>query len=217
MGFIIWIIIIVWVVVALSRNKGKTTGQKTVNRQQVRNAGTVKSSGKRPEQNKTENYGDSWLDERNKQQELKARLSKKYNRSDDTSKGDILQRARASVEEDFANNNSENGAGSFKGNESYGTAGGFEARAVGASVSNTSIKMEDAVYKNPKNDQDRQKEMERRIAEKLETEEWKEGQKDSRNLLRTVEDLMVMGPNAELSYERDFLAEGLDMLNRIQA
>lgn len=34
--------------------------------------------------------------------------------------------------------------------------------------------------------------------------------------LEAVYDLMVKGPNLELTFERDFLGEGLDMLNRIQ-
>ena len=35
--------------------------------------------------------------------------------------------------------------------------------------------------------------------------------------LDAVWDLMVKGPNLELSFERDFIAEGVEMLNRIQA
>ena len=39
---------------------------------------------------------------------------------------------------------------------------------------------------------------------------------DSEDLMRDVEDLMIMGYDGTLEFERDFVAEGVDMLNRIQ-
>ena len=39
---------------------------------------------------------------------------------------------------------------------------------------------------------------------------------DSEDLMREVEDLMIMGYDGTLEFERDFVAEGVDMLNRIQ-
>ena len=40
---------------------------------------------------------------------------------------------------------------------------------------------------------------------------------DSRyDLMQQVSDLMIMGPQYEMEFQRDFLAEGMDMLNRCQ-
>lgn len=39
---------------------------------------------------------------------------------------------------------------------------------------------------------------------------------DTEDLMREVEDLMIMGYDGTLEFERDFVAEGVDMLNRIQ-
>ena len=39
---------------------------------------------------------------------------------------------------------------------------------------------------------------------------------DAEDLMREVEDLMIMGYDGTLEFERDFVAEGVDMLNRIQ-
>ncbi len=39
---------------------------------------------------------------------------------------------------------------------------------------------------------------------------------DTEDLMREVEDLMIMGYDGSLEFERDFVAEGVDMLNRIQ-
>ncbi len=39
---------------------------------------------------------------------------------------------------------------------------------------------------------------------------------DSDILMRQVEDLMIMGYQYNLSYERDFVGEGIEMLNRIE-
>lgn len=36
------------------------------------------------------------------------------------------------------------------------------------------------------------------------------------NLMEDVYDVMVKGPNDTISFQRDFLAEGLDMLNSFQ-
>ena len=37
------------------------------------------------------------------------------------------------------------------------------------------------------------------------------------DVMKEIEDLMIKGPNMEIAFERDFLSEGLDILNRIQA
>lgn len=57
----------------------------------------------------------------------------------------------------------------------------------------------------------RQQEMERRIAEKLATAEAEQS-----DIMRAVEDLMVKGPDTSIAFERDFVSEGLELLNRIQ-
>lgn len=36
---------------------------------------------------------------------------------------------------------------------------------------------------------------------------------DEENLMKIVEDLMIMGPNCSISYERDFVAEGEKMIS----
>ena len=36
------------------------------------------------------------------------------------------------------------------------------------------------------------------------------------NVLKEVEDIMVKGYDGSLTFERDFVAEGIEMLNRIQ-
>lgn len=38
-------------------------------------------------------------------------------------------------------------------------------------------------------------------------------QEDTRDLMKQVSDLIIMGPNCTLEYERDFVGEGQDMLN----
>lgn len=215
MGLIIWIIIIIWVVVAVSKNKTNNTGTKHTSSQTVVNR-QMNQTAKKADTNQWKEQRqvsqDSWVDSNRKQQELKERLAKKYNRPIGQPQGDILQRAKASVAEDFSNSGYDKQEAESNGTDKES----FEARAIGISPQRN-MKIEEAIYKKPIDDQTRKQEMERRVAEKLEAAEWKEGQKDSENVLRTVEDLMIMGPNTELTFSRDFLAEGMDMLNRIQA
>ena len=76
-----------------------------------------------------------------------------------------------------------------------------------------------AAENTPKNweAENKQKELERRVAAKLAaTEEIETDKQQQYRLLQNVEDLMIKGPNTELAFERDFLAEGMDMLNKIQ-
>lgn len=211
MGFIIWIIIIVWVVLSISKSKAGGTGGKNSGSQTITNHQRSQTVNRQRSQTANRQM-DSWVDSNRKQQELKERLSKKYGSKAGQSKGDILQRAKASVEEDF----SDDGYDKPKADSNRTNKGSFEARPMGISPQRN-MKIEEAIYKKTIDDQTRKQEMERRVAEKLEAAEWKEGQKDSENVLRTVENLMIMGPNTELTFSRDFLAEGMDMLNRIQA
>lgn len=213
MGFSIWIIIIVWVVLSISKSKAGSTRGKNSASQTITNHQRSQTANRQRSQTANRQM-DSWVDSNRKQQELKERLSKKYGSRAGQPQGDILQRAKASVAEDF----SDDGYDKLKAdsNRTDKDKGSFEARPMGISPQRN-MKIEEAIYKKPIDAQTRKQEMERRVAEKLEAAEWKEGQKDSENVLRTVENLMIMGPNTELTFSRDFLAEGMDMLNRIQA
>lgn len=189
-GFVIWVIIVIWVVVAASKkaekNKEKGIDSKPENR---RPAGTVQNrtsqSTASPRKEQWQGYNQSG--NQMKQQELKERLSKKYNQYAGKPQGDILQRAKASVEDDFLKN-------------------GYD---VNEASSDSNVKYPD--------DQSRQKDLERRVAEKLAAAEGLENERyQQEHVLQTVEDLMVKGPDVKLTFERDFLSEGTDMLNRIQ-
>jgi len=219
MGLIIWIIIIIWIAVVLSKNKGQKQNQKyPVNRQPI-NLGNKPVNQQNVYRSQTKKE-ETWEDANRKQLELKARLEKKYknsagryNNGSDQYKnssgqykgvpakpmGDILERAKASVAEDFNVNQ------------------GFEEKAVGITPSDSGIIQKDVTYQNPKADLAKQKEIQRKVAEKLEKAEQESARQEEENVLKVVEELMVKGPNMELTFERDFLAEGMDMLNRIQA
>lgn len=214
MGLIIWIIIIIWVCVAVSKNKnqkqgGNNAGAGRLVNQPNRSMNQPKRSVNQSNGSMNQGYvngGNSWADNNRKQQELKARLEKKYKSTAGNYKGtaqkpmgDILERAKASVAEEFSSEES------------------FEAKAVGVNASNNTMSFTSATYQNPKKDIERQKELERKVAEKMAKAEREEAKQDEENTLYAVEDLMIKGPYMELTFERDFLAEGIDMLNRIQA
>ena len=210
-GFIFWIIVIIWIVSVVSKNKNRGTGTGTAQNRQSRPVQNqpAKASAKNKPQQYDQWEGFNRSGNKMKQQELKERLAKKYNRTVST-ESEILKRAKASVEEDFADNKTDaygrktadnktdvygrrtadNGPGNISGNGKSGNA--MQAGA------------EDA--------ERRQKEIKRRIEEKLAAEE-----REHSDMMKVVDDLMVKGPDMELSFERDFLAEGIDMLNRIQA
>lgn len=114
---------------------------------------------------------------------------------------DILSRAKASVEEEFSDESHvvknredfrETASSSNETQEDWGELGRLSSLGVKESA--------------------RQKqELERLVLEKLqETEDYHS------DVMDTVEDLMVKGPKSIQSFERDFVAEGMDMLNRIQ-
>ena len=179
-GVIIWFVIIIWIVYAVSRKNQQAgnAGQRKPNTAPNRPSKAVpnqpsrpvlnqpskavpnqpsrpvlnqpskavpnqpaKAAGKNPSYDPWQGYNQSG--NAMKQQATKERLQKKYNRAPQK-QDDILQRARASVAEDF--------------------------------------------------DQD--------------------GHSD---IMKQVEDLMVKGPDTTIAFERDFVSEGLELLNRIQS
>ena len=145
--FFVWLIIILWVIAAFNRNKNKN-GKKNTPKQQMA------------------------IQE--KQRDLKERLIQKYKTPSDSG---ILERAKASVEEDFS--------------QDYREPVPPETKPQHIDLA--AEKMKFAIqYREP--------------------EEVSDG-----DLLKEIEDLMIKGPNTEIAFGRDFLSEGLDLLNRIQA
>lgn len=127
-----------------------------------------------------------------KQRELKERLNKKYNQQQGS---DILSRAKASVEEDF------------------GTTG--KAReAEKAAEEAAKIEAEKRARK-AQSELERQRELTRRTEEKMKAAPG-EAETERSQVLAEVQNLIVMGPNTELTFTRDFVAEGMELLNRIQ-
>ncbi len=193
-GFLIWIVIIIAVVYA-NTQKSKKTGEKkqtsvgTQQRPPMASSGNQNGSYTGGASAKKQNGYDQWENFNRsgnamKQQELKERLARKYNRPVST-EPDILARAKASAAEDFADNAGNN----------FGTS-------KTSGVENGMV------------DEEKRREMEirRRMEERLAAQE--DGESD---IMKAVEDLMVKGPNMEMPFGRDFLAEGIDMLNRIQS
>ena len=179
-GIIIWVIIIVWIAYAASKKNQQKGGNG-----QARPTGSdrsaipnrpAKPAGKGSAYNPWQGFDQAG--NAMKQQATKERLQKKYNRPSQSG-GDILQRAKASVAEDFDKDNLKN------------------------FVDAAAAMVQDA--------KKRQQEMERRIAEKLASAEAEQS-----DIMKTVEDLMVKGPDTSIAFERDFVSEGLDLLNRIQ-
>lgn len=164
-GIIIWVIIIIWIAYAASRKNQQKSG----------------NGQERPTENAM------------KQQATKERLQKKYNRPSQSG-GDILQRAKASVAEDFDKDSLKN-----PGTKAAGNVG----KTAGNGMDTAAAMVQDA--------KKRQQEMERRIAEKLATAEAEQS-----DIMKTVEDLMVKGPDMSIAFERDFVSEGLELLDRIQ-
>ncbi len=202
MGAIIWVIIVIWVVVAVSKGKSPSSSQsaKPVNTMQQKARSNEKNNtgwqyAAQPvkqtvPQQTTADYGRSTAD---KQRELKERLAKKYNKS---SGSVILERAKASVAEDFDKNQETSKAVNFynTGGEttqnqglykSAGTSGGPGEKQTAGNRSQT--------------------ESSPMIPVDVTSDTMKE-----------IENLMITGPDTSIAFERDFVSEGLDMLNQIQ-
>lgn len=204
-GIIIWVIIIVWIAYAASKKNQQKGGNG-----QARPTGSdrsaipnrpAKPAGKGSAYNPWQGFDQAG--NAMKQQATKERLQKKYNRPSQSG-GDILQRARASVAEDFDKDNLKNFGDENSGTKSSGArAAGNVGKDAGSSMDAAAAMVQDA--------KKRQQEMERRIAEKLASAEAEQS-----DIMKTVEDLMVKGPDTSIAFERDFVSEGLDLLNRIQ-
>ncbi len=204
-GIIIWVIIIVWIAYAASK-KNQQKGGNGQARPTGSDRGAIpnrpaKPTGKGPAYNPWQGFDQAG--NAMKQQATKERLQKKYNRPSQSG-GDILQRARASVAEDFDKDDLKKSGDENSGTKSSGArAAGNVGKDTGSSMDAAAAMVQDA--------KKRQQEMERRIAEKLASAEAEQS-----DIMKTVEDLMVKGPDTSIAFERDFVSEGLDLLNRIQ-
>lgn len=118
----------------------------------------------------------------NEKQQLRERAEKRLAAKRAAENKSILQRAKASVAEDFAETETPVGNG----------------------------------YQSQYNVQQGQRELARKVEEKINRPVIMEAD-DNSDIMKKVEDLMVKGPDASIVFKRDFLAEGMDMLNRIQA
>lgn len=190
-------------------------------------------------------------DEKGKQQALKERLAKKYNRPDSGSSGagDILSRAKASVEEDFG--------------QTWEQEEEARRKRLQEEADHRQRKQEELERRQRIQEEARRKRMQEDAGRQRKQKEaawqqargqrgqageggWKEPQEPEASLVPFTEgmfldgglslspgmpvygqqesmdmgavyDLMAKGPDLELAFERDFIAEGLEMLNRIQA
>lgn len=237
-GIVIWFVLIIWVVYTVTKNKKSQTGSQRSGTgigkqgQTARMAGVgarpnqsgqsytgtgarqnqssqgYTGVGVRPNQSSQGYKGagaatgtagssaGSWNWE--KQQELKERLYQKYRKPQENN---ILKRAIASAEEDFSRD------------------GGEKLRQTEAKNTAVESRREMPVQEMPAQDTAFGKGIEAgtsfaapesRSAFEPGNLEAEEGE-----LLRRVEDLMVKGPDLELAFSRDFVAEGIEMLSRI--
>lgn len=204
-GIIIWVIIIVWIAYAASKKNQQKGGNGQAgptgrDRNTMPNR-PVKPTGKATSYNPWQGFDQAG--NAMKQQATKERLQKKYNRPSQSG-GDILQRAKASVAEDFDKDDLKKSGDENSGTKSSGArAAGNVGKDAGSSMDAAAAMVQDA--------KKRQQEMERRIAEKLASAEAEQS-----DIMKNVEDLMVKGPDTSIAFERDFVSEGLELLNRIQ-
>lgn len=216
---IIIIVLIVWFVISRNKkNKQKNAQRQTVlNGQRIDTAvGKMNSYQKnstyykQPVQNQANGravpqnngYGSRPMQNQEKQQELKRRLQQKYANSGKTypqgntyqkpmqEENDILSRAKSNVQENAIDN--------LK-NQALQESGGGVYTASG-------------VMKNA------QKKPEEQLVSSGMGNEYLgmvDINQDS-DVLKQVNDLMVTGYSGEMSFERDFVAEGVEMLNRYE-
>ena len=223
-GIVIWFVLIIWVVYTVTKNKKSQTGSQRSGTGIGKQGQTARMAGvgARPNQSGQSYTGTgarqnqssqgykgagaatgtagssagSWNWE--KQQELKERLYQKYRKPQENN---ILKRAIASAEEDFSRD------------------GGEKLRQTEAKNTAEESRREMPVQEMPAQDTAFGKGIEAgtsfaapesRSAFEPGNLEAEEGE-----LLRRVEDLMVKGPDLELAFSRDFVAEGIEMLSRI--
>lgn len=202
MGAIIWVIIVIWVVVAVSKGKSPNSSQsaRPVNTMQQKarsneknNSGWQQAAQPVKQTATQQTMADYGSDPAAKQRELKERLAKKYNKS---SGSVILERAKASVAEDF--DKAQEGS---KAVNSYNTGG--------ETTQNQGLYKSTGISGRP---------VEKQTAgDRIQTESSPmipvDGTSDT---MKEIENLMITGPDTSIAFERDFISEGLDMLNQIQ-
>lgn len=205
MGAIIWVIIVIWVVVALSKGKSPkgsqnarpmNTMQQKARSNEKNNPGWQQGAPRSGEKTAgQQNLGDwqqereKWMTPEERQRELKARLAKKYSRQTDSS---ILERAKASVAEDKSRTGDASmAAGPVTGKD--GTTDGAGVSAPGMEAGAWMISSDIS-----------------QTASKLMPDDF------TSDTMKEIENLMIMGPDTSIAFERDFVSEGLDMLNQIQ-
>lgn len=240
MGVIIWIIIIIWVVVAVSKGKNQSKNQGSS--QSARKVQTMQQKAQANAKNVArQNDGGRTQTSTDAQRELKARLTKKYNKSTEP---DILKRAKASVAEDFDSDDIKYQAaagydtGSERAKDQGTTAGragsagrtmerrerAFTAEAgrpmergqgtsPAAKAAAVASKGGPAVFPPDRSRADGNFANSSDI-----TKAGEAGVPDysSSDMMKEIEDLMIKGPDTSIAFERDFVSEGLDLLNRIQ-
>lgn len=208
-GVIIWFVFIGWVIYAASKSRkrksgtgglrGVAKGQAAGIGQQARRpadaAGQMVQRAPGQSSGATEQSG-GWNPA--KQQELKERLYQKYKKPQENN---ILKRGIASAAEDFSDDVLARGRteGAYQPETGSGSGETLSRAVPGKDIR--------AGEKAGKEKAGKQKE-----ADAWETGVWKLPEPEEGELLRRVEDLMVKGPDMDLTFSRDFLAEGLEML-----
>lgn len=243
MGAIIWVIIVIWVVVALSKGKSPkgsqnarpmNTMQQKARSNEKNNSGWQQGASRSGEQAAGQQtmagYGGNL---NSRQQELKERLAKKYARPSNSS---ILERAKASVAEDF-----DKDQGASKAASSYNTGGGVGQNRGMNKNTGTSGR---SVEKQPVGDKSRAGSSPMAAGpvagsagtaggsgmpqSGMAVDAWMDAPDSSQaafavmpdaitsDTMKEIENLMITGPDTSIAFERDFVSEGLDMLNQIQ-
>lgn len=235
-GIIIWIIIIVLAVAYNKRNVG--------GKNPPRPQGTAASAGGQKSARQTNGptgKEDPWASHGNssvaeQQRVLKERLARKNQASASVGGGDILSRAKASVEEDFGR--------TWEQEEQQRRE--TEKRREEQERQRPREQQREQERQRPR-EQQRQRSQEQRRQMRQEGRQGEQEQPETAGSLapsmeglfldgglslspgmaefdgqksfdlEEVWDLMVKGPNLELTFSRDFIAEGVEMLNRIQA
>lgn len=245
-GFIIWIAIII-VVVAVNKRSVKVKNP-------PRPQGTVFPAGNQRSAGTATKEADPWaagqpVNGLEKQQALKERLARKYNRPVSRTSGgsDILSRAKASVEEDFGQTWEQEEAERQRQRE----------QEEASRRARQQRERQEEASRRARQQRERQEAEDRRVRQQRERQEadrfparqqealaasGQAGEADlpldggwnpeeafgtggdlvsgflgQAQVSRELLDLMVKGPNLELTFARDFIAEGVEMLNRIQA
>ncbi len=243
MGAIIWIIIIIWVVVAVS--KGKSQSKNQGSSQSAQKAQTMQQKAQANAKHVArQNDGGRTQTSTDAQRELKARLAKKYKKStdpdilkrakasvaEDFNSDDIKYQAagsydtgreRAKGQEAMAGRAGSAGSASRTMERSQGTfaaeAGRTMERGQGTSpaakAAAVAAKGGPAGFPPDRNRAEGNFANSSDITKAGYTGVPENGPSD---MMKDIEDLMIKGPDTNIAFERDFVSEGLDLLNRIQ-